>query len=237
MFGAGWIRKNTKEKEQERRTYRLNHWSLVYVGEAVAAEGCLHGRPGYPEGVEIRTSVISSWDCEGEEILLHTGNSNYRCALSEYKWSNDSLELLRNLDSRSNVSVSSVKERIRRKSEEEAGRYRELIGQSGLDECSILCWHGCDLPYMKRVVTCCEGKVELDDLLYSRADILCSVMLAGDAELRVSSAGQPSQYFRRLGGDLGWPVLVENSGDREITAGFRGGRQVSVRPGEIVRVR
>ena len=237
MFGMEWIRKNTKEKAQERRTYRLNHWSLVYADEAVAAEGCLHGRPGYPEGVEILTSVISSWDLEGEEILLHTENSNYRCALSEYKWSNDSVELLRNLDSHSGVSISRVKELIRHRSEEEIRRYRELIGQSGLEECSILCWHGCDLPYMKRMITCCEGRVELDDLLYDSADILCSVMLAGDAELRVSSAGQPSQYFRRLGGDLGWPVLVENSGDREITAGFRGGRQVSVRPGEIVRVR
>lgn len=235
MFGKRWMRNRLNQGRSAEAVFRLNHWKLVYWGEKIAAEGHLHGRPGYPEGVEIRTSMISSWEMEGEEILLHTANSTYRCALSEYKWSDDSIELLKSLNRGPDGGIVRVREMILHKREEMNRRYSELAGESSLKDCTILRWHGCDLPYIQCVITCVDGTVEMDDLLYSGAEIRCSVTLGGSMELAVTPGNETAQDFHRFGG-AGLPVFVENSGDTEIKASLGGKRSVTVKPGEIVRV-
>ena len=76
--------------------YVLHHWGLVQVGDMIAASGNLHGRPGYPDGAEIMTSAVVSWDRTADSIRLYTENSIYKCPLQECVNTDVSLSMLWN---------------------------------------------------------------------------------------------------------------------------------------------
>ena len=76
--------------------YELHHWGLISIGDMIAASGNLHGRPGYPDGTEIMTSAVLSWDYLTDSVLLYTENSIYKCPLQECVNADESLSMLRN---------------------------------------------------------------------------------------------------------------------------------------------
>ena len=76
--------------------YELHRWGLISIGDMIAASGNLHGRPGYPDGTEIMTSAVLSWDYLTDSVLLYTENSIYKCPLQECVNADESLSMLRN---------------------------------------------------------------------------------------------------------------------------------------------
>ena len=100
------------EENSHQDEYELRHWGLAYAGDAIAASGNLHGRPGYPEGIRIRTSVILSWAMTEDTLFLNTANSVYRCPLPEYALSGIPLSALELVQGPPQVQASELETRF-----------------------------------------------------------------------------------------------------------------------------
>ena len=142
------------------KEYKLNHWGVVRISDAVAASGNLHCRLGYPDGVEVQTSFIQSWDLCQDNVILYTTNSVYRCPLKEHVISGNSLSLLGAVRSRSGVDIEDLEAAVWNTMENEAVRYRSILtsdllekgGMSRADSCDMRCWAGCDRAEHKKAV-------------------------------------------------------------------------------------
>lgn len=226
------------------KEYKLNHWGLIRILDAVAASGNLHCRLGYPDGAEVQTSFIHSWDLYQDSVILYTTNSVYRCPLKEHVISGNSLSLLGAVRSRSGVDIEDLEEAVWNTMENEAVRYRSIMtsdllekgGMSPADSCVMFCWEGCDLPYLKRVVVYEKGSITIDDLPYIKQGYMNSIALSQNTSMKVRLANSSSPrccYPYENGFSR---AFVENTGNREIHVNISDLKSIPVPAGEIVRV-
>ena len=222
--------------------YCLKHWGLVYVGDMAAASGNLHGRPGYPDGIEIRTSVIRSWDLEKDDVVLYTANSIYRCPLREHVISDTSLYLLNTVNSRSGLSAEDLEEAAWGTAENELVKLRYTIAKNlpaannvgPSDSCVLFRWEGCDLPYIKQVVVYEKGSVRIDDLPHARQGYTSGIALSPCVTMSVRPSNEISRHFYPYG-DGARPILIENTGTQKIYVNIDGRENIPVPAGAIVR--
>ena len=221
--------------------YTLKHWSLVYLGDKVAASGNLHDRPGYPNGVEIRSSVINSWELRDDTVFLFTENSIYRCSPKEHVLSGESLSLLNQVFCRSGNSVEDLNDIIWSVTETEVLQRRRaltsILSEKSTDEmpdsCVLFRWEGCDLPYLKQVVHYEKGQIRIDDLPHARQAYRSGIALSEFTSLNVSTSNEKSRYFYFFS-DEQHPILVENTGDQTVYVNVRNRKSISVNAGTIV---
>ena len=221
--------------DKNRNEYRLNHWKLVGLEETAAASGNLHDRTGFPEGVVVETSVIHSWDLVGENLILYTANSVYRCSLKEYVISSDSLSLLNCVESRSGLPVEDLEEMAWNLAEKAVVYYKNLLDQYGSPSCVLFQWEGCDMPYLKQVLLYENGNISIDDLPHAAADSSYSIGLSGSMHMTVRPTNSFSRHFYRYG-DENSLQLIENTGRQDIFTALGGKQGIRVPAESIVKL-
>ena len=223
--------------------FKLKHWGLVDLGDAVAASGNLHCRPGYPDGVQVQTSVIHSWDLCGDSVVLYTANSVYRCPLREHVISGNSLSLFKAVSSLSGAAAEDLEEAVWNTMENEVVRFRNILtsglpyrnSMNSVDPCVMYCWEGCDLPYLKQVVVYENGSITVDDLPHIRQGYTNSIALSGSTSISVRSDDEITRHFYSYDNDFS-KILIENTGVREIFVRISNQKSIPVPAGGIVRV-
>ena len=229
-------------KQAQTNYFTLNHWTLYYGPDGVQLVGHLHDRPGFPDGVRICTSVLCDWSLCECALLFETKNSSYRCALSEYVRESGSLPLLEKFGGAdSPVWFHNVERIIGELDKNQSERYRAFFAGNALPQALLLCWQGCDTPYLKRIVTKLNpgrftdrDTLVIDDAPAAQLESVCEISF--DAGRRISVSASPLMPCRRLrsfGVDEKAPVLIENDGGSVLFFPTKTGRPLMVKPGEI----
>ena len=134
--------------------YTLNHWRLIDLGEGIALEGHIHGRSGFPEGLQISTSFVSCWYQTEDHFYFATSNSAYACSKADYILDSNSLALLEDAD------ADALAKEI---SDNRKKRYLSILKDNLLKGGVFLNWCGCDSPYLKWTAYAAEDLVEFED--------------------------------------------------------------------------
>ena len=219
------------------KEYVLNHWTVRRDGD-VYLQGRLHGRPDYPEGSEIMTSFIRSWTLEGDDLVLSSSNSRYRCSLREYAGSIEALILLRDVEddgsSRTETCGQSMA-RLLAIRKEQSEEYRKIFEKYHIEKGVLISWNGCGIPYINRLVCWDHGKIETWQLPSSVPGLTASVMFSSTSVLNVSCEADRSgkgslPALRVLQGET---VLIENTGNCSLYVSLTGKKKITVQPGGI----
>ena len=220
--------------------YSLEHWRLHYAEKGVVAEGHLRGETGKEGGIEIRTSLIRRWRREEEKIVLYTVNSIYSCSLREYIPGSCSVSLLKEVECDTKRSVQEeldeAERELRRIEGIRQGDYREALMSAGNREAVILSWCGCDYPYLKRIVSCNEGRIEAEDIMRPVAEISMYINPVSRRKLsfRPENSDCAETYMPACLRGTRTDVLLQNEGQDPFTVLLSDGRRISVEPGAQV---
>lgn len=210
--------------------YTLNHWRLIDLGEGVALEGHIHGRSGFPDGLQISTSFVSRWYQTDECFYFATANSAYRCSKAEYILESSSLAMLEDLD---------ADEAAARIADERKPRYLSIMKDNLLKNGIFLNWCGCESPYLKWIAYVSEGQVDFDDsgVANFKASARFTMTEGRQLSITCSSSSRSGVLLPSLATD-DCPVFIENSGNRSLTAelGF-GKRPLFIQPGSFTAVK
>lgn len=228
------------------RCYGLSHWSLRHTPEGIAAEGHMHGREGFADGTEIRTSRICQWRADETDIYLYTMNSTYVCGLREYMQGSGSIRLLGELREYGGEgtgyrqgesgTLEAVLKKLQQMRREREAHYAAVFDGNG-GRCVLLCWNGCERPYLKHIVSGDGGAVTIEDIQGSSSAITLRLSLFGTDSLIIRPYGTelPDLYCTGSFGGRSYNILLENDGDREFRA-YVSGREIAVDAGRIVKV-
>lgn len=217
-------------EEMRTNAYTLNHWRLIDLGEGVALEGHIHGRSGFPDGLQISTSFVSCWYQTEDCFYFATSNSAYACSKAEYILESNSLALLEK------INADVITEKI---SEDRKERYLSILKDNLLKAGVFLNWCGCDSPYLKWTAYAAEGQVEFEDSGATFFEASARFMLKEGPQLsiRCSSSSRSGILLPLLATD-DCPVFIENSGTRSLTAELgTGKRPLYVQPGGLTAVK
>ncbi len=210
--------------------YTLNHWRLTDLSDGIALEGHIHGRSGFPDGLQISTSFVSCWYQTEDRFYFATANSAYACRKAEYILESSSLALLEELD------ADALAEEI---AENRKQRYLSLLRDNVLTGGVFLNWCGCDSPYLKWTAYAAEDQVEFEDNGASYFEASARFIMKEGKQLSVccSSSSRSGILVPSLAAD-NCPVFIENSGTRPLTVDMGTERRpLYVQPGSFSSVK
>ena len=223
---------------ENKKTYTMKHWMLVKGSDGIAVQGHLHDRVGFPEGVEVVTSGIVGWNHKGTELLLETENSVYKADLYEYITESNSIFFLAEDDDENTrkqwKSLSEVYGRIRDEKEDD---YQSFFHEKNEKKGVLMCWQGCDMPYMSRTVDFSQQTVTVHDMVRTWNEAAARVE-TGDGCFSVNGSVHPpliSQNTTNRGGD--GSLFIRNEGSVDLFFMLQNGVRTRVKANETVRVK
>lgn len=210
-------------------TYTIKHWKVIELEDGIALEGHLHGREGYPEGIHIRTSIIKGYEETDNGIMFMTRNSRYLGAYEDYLFGSDTLKYLDCAKAPANTSEAQKKREL---------RYKSFLKDNRLPEAYILCWNGCECPYLKWTALLSRENANIHELTETRYQAAASIPLfaGGFLTMRGSAFSETALRLSDMPGK-DCPVFIENTGEKALY--FHVGNRaetVCVRPGEITQI-
>ena len=235
----------------EENRYTLEHWRLHYAEGGIVAEGHLQERGGRESGLEIQTSLIGGWRREEGRILLYTMNSIYCCSLEEYISGSCSLSLLGEAEycpqasreeaefgakKRGQEELSAAERKLRDIERARDGHYRDALLTEGLGNAVILTWCGCEYPYLKRIVSCEEGRIEKEDIMRPVAEVSSYTAPISGRKIsyRPENSDCSGEYTPGCLRGTAKNIVIRNEGKVPFTVLVSDGRKITVGPKEQV---
>jgi len=210
--------------------FTLNHWRLIDMGEGIALEGHIHGRSGFPDGLQISTSFINCYHQKGSCFYFESSNSVYACRMSEYMLESDSIALLEQ------IAADSFTERV---AFDRKKHYAGILREKQCREGVFLNWCGCDTSYLKWTAYAADGQIEFEDNDITRFEASAVFTLNGNNEIAVSCSSTPRSklFLPALAGE-NCPVFIENSGTKPLRVILgKNKRPLFVQPGSCAAVK
>lgn len=227
-----------KITDENKNSYIMKHWMLVKGSDGIAVQGHLHERLGFPEGVEVMTSGILDWKLRGTELLFETANSIYKADLYEYiSESNSIYYLFEKGDECARKqweNLSEVYNRIRKEKEDD---YQSFFLEMNETTGVLMCWQGCDMPYISRTVDFSQQTIAVHDLVRSWNEAAARVE-TGDGYFSVNGSVHPPYTTQNTENQEGGKsFFIRNEGSVDLFFILQNGVRTCVKAHETVRVR